>query len=131
LPFRQRPILNFAPRGKLWPPRRSCPPRAKLSPTGEVVPHGRRCPLGVKLPPGGEILFSPPFFKTMGSVHPWGWTKGWTFSLGAKFHLGAHWGPGVKLRMALWVTRWVFEIIAQSAAKILSKLDRNLQHRIK
>jgi hypothetical protein len=34
-----RPILNLAPRDKLWP-------------------QGRSCPLGVKLSPGGEILCS-------------------------------------------------------------------------
>jgi hypothetical protein len=46
-----RPILNFAPRGKLWPPG------AKLSPSSEC------CHLGVKLPPGSEILcLPPPFF---------------------------------------------------------------------
>jgi hypothetical protein len=41
-----RPILNFAPRGKLWPPG------VKLSPRGEF------CPPGVKLSPGVEIICS-------------------------------------------------------------------------
>jgi hypothetical protein len=51
--------------------------------------------------PGGEILFAPPFFLTVESVHPFGWTKGWTFPLGDKFHpwgtsspLGVKFTPG-------------------------------------
>jgi hypothetical protein len=43
----QRPILNFALRGKLWPLG------TKLSHRGEI------CPLGVKLSPGGKLLCSP------------------------------------------------------------------------
>jgi hypothetical protein len=39
-PRRQRPILNFAPRGNF-------------------DPQGQSCPLGVKLSPGGEILCLP------------------------------------------------------------------------
>jgi hypothetical protein len=27
----QRPILNFAPRGKIWPQKRSCPPAANFA----------------------------------------------------------------------------------------------------
>jgi hypothetical protein len=57
----QRPILNFAPRGKLWPPR------AKLSTRREI------CPLGVKLSHGGEILSALP---TVESVHPLGVNEG-------------------------------------------------------
>jgi hypothetical protein len=47
--FVHRPILNFTPRGKLWPPG------VKLSPRGEVVPQGWISPLGVKLSSGGEV----------------------------------------------------------------------------
>jgi hypothetical protein len=65
-----------APRGKLWPRG------AKLSPRGEVIPRGWNSP------------FAPTFFKTLQSVHPGGWTKGWTFSLGDKFH---PWGPSSPL----------------------------------
>jgi hypothetical protein len=45
--FCLRPILNFAPRGKLSPQRRSCPPGMKF------------CPLGVKLSHRGEIFCLP------------------------------------------------------------------------
>jgi hypothetical protein len=78
-----RPILNFAPRGKIWPPG------VKLSLRGEF------CPLGVKLSLGGEILCLPLHSSAqyVNSVHPRGWTKGWTSPLGNKFHA---WGPGVK-----------------------------------
>jgi hypothetical protein len=50
----QRPILNFSPRGKLWPPR------VNLSPRGEVIPWGWNsvCPSILLnnrvLTPGGE-----------------------------------------------------------------------------
>jgi hypothetical protein len=73
----QKPILNFAPRGKIWSHG------WVLSPRGEVIPWG------------WNSLFAPPFFKTVERVHPWGWTKEWTFPLGgqisplgAKFTLG-------------------------------------------
>jgi hypothetical protein len=70
---------------------------ANFDPRGKVVPRG--C----------NYLFAPPFFWRVDSAHPWGWMKGWTFSLGDKFH---PWepsleerftsgGPGVKLRMSL------------------------------
>jgi hypothetical protein len=59
----------------LWSQGRSCPPRVKF------------------LPCGWNSLFTPPFFWIEESVHCWGWTKGWTFPLGDKFH---PWGPGVK-----------------------------------
>jgi hypothetical protein len=64
-----RPILNLSPRGKLRP-------------------QGRSCPLGVKLSPEGEIICSSlhSSTETVKSDHPWGWTKGWTFPLGNKFH---------------------------------------------
>jgi hypothetical protein len=44
---KQKPILNFAPRGKLRTPGTKLPPR------------GEFCPLGVKLSNRGEILCSP------------------------------------------------------------------------
>jgi hypothetical protein len=51
----QRPSLNFAPRGKLWPPGAKLSPRCEFCPLGgEVIPWGS----------GDEItyLFTPPFF---------------------------------------------------------------------
>jgi hypothetical protein len=74
----QRPILNLTPRGKLWPQGRICPPGVILSPGGEIIPWG------------WNTLFAPPFFLIVESAHPWGWTKGWKFTLGDKFH---PWGP--------------------------------------
>jgi hypothetical protein len=75
-----RPIHNFAHRSKLWP-------------------QGPSCPQGWILSPGGEILCSPLHSSKQQRVfNCGGWTKGWTFPLGDKFHF---WGPGVKLRMAL------------------------------
>jgi hypothetical protein len=57
---RQRPILNFAPRGKLWPQGRSCPPWVKFSVHPSILLHCRECsPLrvneGVNIPPRGQI----------------------------------------------------------------------------
>jgi hypothetical protein len=60
-------------------------------------PQGQSCPSGMSLSPRGEVI-------------PWGWnslfdpsillnSREWTAPLGDKFH---PWGPGVKLRMALW-----------------------------
>jgi hypothetical protein len=46
---KQRPILNFAPRGKL----------ETLTPGAKLYPRGEFCPLGLKLSPGDEILCSP------------------------------------------------------------------------
>jgi hypothetical protein len=71
------PILNFAPRGDVvlqgW----------ILSPGGEVIPWG--------------VKLSPPFFLTVESCHSRGWTKGWTFPLGDKFHPGGQgWSCDVK-----------------------------------
>jgi hypothetical protein len=68
-----RPILNFAPRGKLWPQGQSCPPVVNF------VPLSWSYPLGVK-------FFVRPSILLHSSVHPWGWTKGWTFPLGDKWH---------------------------------------------
>jgi hypothetical protein len=98
-----RPILNFAPRGKLWPP-------------------GAIFPLGVKLSPGGgNSLFAPPFSQTVecsplgvnegvnipprgqssplrGQVHPWGakfTPEGPSSPLGGQVHpWGAKFTPG-------------------------------------
>jgi hypothetical protein len=44
-------------------------------------PRGKVCPQGWILSPGAgwNSLFDPLFFWTEESVHPWGWTKGWTF----------------------------------------------------
>jgi hypothetical protein len=56
----QRPILNFAPRGKLWPTGTKLSHRDELCPLGaKVSPRGEFCPLGVNLSPGGEILCLP------------------------------------------------------------------------
>jgi hypothetical protein len=80
----QRPVLNFDPRGELWPQGQSCPPGVNF------------------VPWGWNSLFSPPFFLTVESVHPWGWKKGWTFPLGDQFNPSGPSSPlGVKLRMAL------------------------------
>jgi hypothetical protein len=50
----QRPILNFSPRGKLWPQRRLCPQGWNLSPEVKVNPWGPSSPLGIKFAPGGQ-----------------------------------------------------------------------------
>jgi hypothetical protein len=57
-----RPILNFAPRGKLWPQGWILPPEGvKFSARPSILLNSRECsPLGVN--------------------------EGWTFPLGAKFH---------------------------------------------
>jgi hypothetical protein len=90
-----RPILNFTPRGKLWPPG------AKLSPRGEFVPWGwnslfapsillnnkvcssLRGNEGGNFTPRGQISPLGDKFTPRGEIHPW--------------------EPGVKLRMALWL----------------------------
>jgi hypothetical protein len=69
------------------------PPRGKLGPQGRIL-----SPLCEVIPWGWNSLFAPPFFLTAESVHPWGWTKGWTFPPGDKFHT---WAGGQGLRMAL------------------------------
>jgi hypothetical protein len=72
----QRPILNFAPRGKLWLPWES------LSPRGEF------CPLVVKLSPGGEIICLPLHsFKQYGVSTPGGERRGEHFPYGTNFPL--------------------------------------------
>jgi hypothetical protein len=72
-----RLILNFASRGKLWPPG------AKFSPRSEL------CPLGVKFSVYSSILLSSRECPTMarftprGKVHPWGQTMLLKWPLGA------------------------------------------------
>jgi hypothetical protein len=94
--YDQKPILNFAPRGKLWPQERSCPPGVSFAPWGWSYP------LGVKLSPGSEILFCPSILLNSRECSPLGVNEGGNIPPGDKFHT---WGPGVKLRMALRVTR--------------------------
>jgi hypothetical protein len=65
----------------------SCCTRPKMTactdPLKTVSAQGRSCPSGVDfLPWGWYSMFAPPFFLTVESVHPWGWTKGWTLPLG-------------------------------------------------
>jgi hypothetical protein len=59
-----------------------------------ILSHG-----GENIPWGWNYLFAPPFYLTVESVLPWGWTKGWTFPLEDKVQ---PWGPGLKLKMVLW-----------------------------
>jgi hypothetical protein len=52
-------------------------------PKGQTLtPEAKLYPRGDFFPWGWNSLFAPPFFWTAKSVHPWGWTKGWTFPLG-------------------------------------------------
>jgi hypothetical protein len=60
--FSQSPILNFTPRGKLWPQGQSCPPGLNFVPWG--------------LSPGGQIICSPLHSSKQQSVHPWGEWRG-------------------------------------------------------
>jgi hypothetical protein len=95
---RQRPILNFAPRGKLCPQGRSCPPGVNFVPWG-LINH-----LGVKFSVRPSILLNSRVF-TPGvnegvNIHP----REQISPLGAKFTLRGEvlsWETGVKLRMAL------------------------------
>jgi hypothetical protein len=79
----QRPLLNFASRGKLRPQGWT------LSPGGEVIPWGLKFSVCLSILLNRREC-SPPV-----------WTKGLTFPLGDKFN---PWGPssplGAKLRMA-------------------------------
>jgi hypothetical protein len=67
-------------------------PRNELfTPRGEFGPQGVNfVPRSVVVPSGKceDPLFAPPFFLTVESVHHRGWTKGWTFPLGANFTPG-------------------------------------------
>jgi hypothetical protein len=79
----QRPILNFAPRGKLDPQGWTWPPGVNLTPRGELDPQGWSCPLGVKFSVRPSILLNSRECSPLG------------VNEGDKFHL---WGPlGVKL----------------------------------
>jgi hypothetical protein len=71
----QRPILNFAPRGKLWTQGRSCPPGVNL------VPWRWSYPLGVKFSAHPSILLNCSVFTPVGE-----WRG--AFPLGDKL-----WGP--------------------------------------
>jgi hypothetical protein len=84
-----RPILNFAPRGKVWRQGQSCLPGVKFVPWGRVWSY----PLGVKFSVHPSILLNSR------ECSPLGVNEGVNVPLGDKFH---PWGPGVKLRMALW-----------------------------
>jgi hypothetical protein len=92
-----RRVFNFAPRGEMWPPGVKLAPRDDLG------------PLGVKLSSGGEDPLFAPFFWTVESAHPWGWTKGFTFpppAPVAKFTHGGKPHPSCKVMLfksGLWV----------------------------
>jgi hypothetical protein len=74
--WKQRPILNFTPRGKVVPQGWILSPRGEFCPPGaNFVPWVWSYPLGVKFSACPSILLN-------NSVHPWGWTKVWTFPLG-------------------------------------------------
>jgi hypothetical protein len=53
-----RPILNFDPRGKLWPHVKVVPQGWSLSPRGEVIPWGWSYPLGVKFSARPSIILN-------------------------------------------------------------------------
>jgi hypothetical protein len=54
-----RPILNFAPRGELWPQGRTLIPKGKFCPPGaNFVPKGWSYPLGVKFSVRPSILLN-------------------------------------------------------------------------
>jgi hypothetical protein len=79
-----------------WRPFLTSPLGANFDPRGEVVPQEST------LSPWGEIMCSS-FHSSKQCVHPWGWTKGWTFPLGDKVHplglnspLGTNFIPGDK-----------------------------------
>jgi hypothetical protein len=81
-----RPILNFAPRGKLWPQGRSCPSGVNF------VPWRWSYPLG------GNSLFAPSFFYINSrECSPLGVNKG--VNIPPRGQISTL-GPGVKLRMA-------------------------------
>jgi hypothetical protein len=76
----QRPVLNLAPRGKLWPPG------AKLSPRSELCPYGWSYPLGVKFSVHPFILLNSREYSPLGinkgvNIPP----RGQSSPLGAKF----------------------------------------------
>jgi hypothetical protein len=74
-----RPILSFAPRGRVWPQGRSYPLRMKFSVRPSILLNGSECsPLGVNK----GVNITP-----RGQLHPW--------------------GPGVKFSMALWTPNFV------------------------
>jgi hypothetical protein len=89
----QRPILNFALWGKLWPQGRSCHPEVNF------VPWGRSYPLGVK------FFVRPSILLNCTECSPLGVNEGVKIppreqfsSLGAK---ATPRGAGLKLRMTL------------------------------
>jgi hypothetical protein len=78
----QRPILNFAPRGKLWPRGLIGPQGWILFPGGGILyPRGEFCSLGVKFSVRPFILLNSRKCSPRGA-------KGWTFPLGNKLPLG-------------------------------------------
>jgi hypothetical protein len=98
--FFSKPILNFAPRGKLWPKGRSRPPGVYF------VPWGWSYPLGVRFSVCHSILLNSRESSPLGgnegvNISPWGQISppGSKFTPRGKVH---PWGTGVKLRMALW-----------------------------
>jgi hypothetical protein len=95
-----RPILNFAPRGKLWPRGRSCPP-------------GVNCPLGVKFSVCPSILLNSRQCSPRGVIEGMNIPpRGQISPLGAKFtsrgevkngplNTGSHWATLVNLSLNL------------------------------
>jgi hypothetical protein len=117
----QRPILNFAPRGKLWPPgaklspRRqflTSPLRANFDPRGEVVPRGRSCHPGMNFVPLWWIYPLGENFSETVQCSPLGVNKGVNIPprrqgspLGAKFTPRGKlypWGQTILQKTGLW-----------------------------
>jgi hypothetical protein len=83
----QRPILNFTPRGELWPQGRIC------SPGVNFVPWGWSYPLGLKL------SVCPFIFLNSRECSPLGVNEGVNITPRAKFH---PWGPSSPLGGQGW-----------------------------
>jgi hypothetical protein len=114
---KQRPILNFVPRGKLWLQGRSCPPGVNF------VPEGWSYPLGVKF---SAHPFTPlnnrdcsPLEVNEGVNIP---TRKQISPLGDNFTTR---GPGVKLRMAL---RLRFRPLSVCPSKKIDGWKKNRYH---
>jgi hypothetical protein len=105
----QKTILNFAPRGKLWPPG-TCPRGVNFVPSGWSYPRGDLL--------GGIILCSLLLSSKRQSVFtPGGWTKGWTIPLEDKVH---PWGPSSPLGANHSVKNWPQRSVFHSLTRVKS-----------